>query len=246
MNEKIRTVIADDNEDALEIMQRYMEQFSDFVVVERCRNGEEVVDSVVRLDPDVIILDINMPKLNGMEAIQSCLHIKKDVLFIFITGYDEYAAQAFELSAIDYIVKPIEKTRLYSAIEKVRRALKQNKVHEMMAFQDMRRLIVRDGNNHYYILLQDILFIEKLGKKCHIHTIDKVYTTPEKIGDIYARLPSKRFFLSHRSYIVNIMHIAHISAHNQTFLAYFRNTDKYAHISKLKIDELQRLLIHYS
>ncbi|GGG25620.1 LytR/AlgR family response regulator transcription factor [Paenibacillus abyssi] len=240
--DKARIVIVDDNEDSLDILQFYIEQLPDFSIVDRCVNGEELIDSVMRTNPDVILLDINMPKLNGVDAIQSCLRIKSDLIFIFITSYNEYAVQAFELSALDYLVKPIEKTRLYAALEKVKKTRKYAALQEKSNPYPGQRLFIKDNNDYYYIPQLDILFIEKVGKKCHIYTADHTYTTNETIGSIMNQLPKSIFFMSHRSYILNLTKISHIKANNQTYLAYFLNTNKYAHISKLKIDELQTKL----
>lgn len=237
--EQARIIIVDDNEDSLDIMQYFIEQLPDFFIVDKCKNGEELVDSIMKTDPDVILLDINMPKLNGMEAMRSCLRIKSDLIFIFITSYDEYAVQAFELSALDYLVKPIEKTRLYTALEKVKKVRKQVTVQEKAATNHTQRLFIKDNNNYFYIPQHDIIFIEKIGKKCHIYTPQKTYTTSEAIGDLMRQLPEDTFFMSHRSYILNLTKISQIKAINQTYLAFFLNTDKYAHVSKLKIEELQ-------
>jgi two-component system, LytTR family, response regulator len=234
--EKIKTIIVDDNQDSLDIIRFYIEQLPHFTIVDMCQNGIELIDSIAKHNPDLVLLDINMPKLNGVEAIRACLKIKNDISFVFITSYDEYAVEAFELSATDYIVKPIEKTRLYSALERVASLLRSR---NNQGNNPLKRLIIKDGHDYYYIPLMDIIFIEKVGKKCHIYTKDKIFNSGDNIGDIINQLPKDTFFLSHRSYIININKLSHILAKNQTYLAYFMNTDKYAHISKLKIDELQ-------
>lgn len=237
---QIRIIIVDDNEDSLDILGFYIEQLTDFSIIDKCKNGEELIDSVMRNRPDVILLDINMPKLNGMDAISICLKMKSDLLFIFITSYDEYAVQAFELSAVDYIVKPIEKTRLYAALEKTRKLIISSSNKTPIAVNH--RIYIKDKLDHYYISIQDIVMIEKVGGKCEITTTSKTYTTSENISELYKQLPESMFFLSHRSYIVNLFHISHLTTNNQTYLAFFSSTEKYAHISKLKIDELQKRL----
>ncbi|WP_424767429.1 LytR/AlgR family response regulator transcription factor [Paenibacillus sp. sgz302251] len=238
--DKARVIVVDDNEDSLNIIQFYIEQLPDFLIVDKCKNGEELIDSIMANEPDVVLLDINMPKLNGMDAIRSCLKIKSDLLFIFITSYDEYAVQAFELSAVDYIVKPIEKMRLYTALEKVKKIRSSAQRQVQQRNDKLQRIYIKDNSDYYYIPLQDIIMIEKVGGKCEIYTQDKKYTTTENIGDVSKHLPEDLFFLSHRSYIVNLSKITHISANNQTYLAYFSNIEKHAHISKLKFDELQK------
>ncbi|MFC4102081.1 LytR/AlgR family response regulator transcription factor [Paenibacillus xanthanilyticus] len=233
----LKVTLVDDNEDSLEFLQFYIGQLPQFTIIDKCRNGEELIDSVARQMPDLVLLDINMPRLNGMDAIQSCLRINPHLLFIFITSYDEYAVQAFELSAVDYIVKPIEKTRLFMAMEKV---IRYRGARTETIGTIAQRLAIKDGNDYYFIPTQDILFIEKVGGKCEIHTSLSCFTTNENISDMIKHLSSDLFFLSHRSYIINLTKISHIKAKNQTYIAFFVNSEKYAHISKLKFDELQR------
>jgi two-component system, LytTR family, response regulator len=241
---KTRIIIVDDNEDSLDILQFYISQLPNFEIVDNCRNGEELIDSLLKTDPDVVLLDINMPKMNGMKAIQECLKIKNNLLFVFVTSYDEYAVKAFELSAVDYIVKPVEKTRLYAALEKVMKELRTSNFHQDGTFNSLpQRLVIKEGNHYYYIPAQEILFIEKIGKKCHICTMEREYVVSSNLGELMAHLPTDSFFMSHRSYIINLNKLSSVSSVNQTYVAYFTSTDKYAHISKLKIDELQSRII---
>lgn len=232
-----RVLIADDNEDSLNILKYQIQKTADFTVVDTCRNGEELIDSTVKYLPDVIVLDINMPVVNGMDAIQECLKIKRDLLFIFVTSYDEYAVQAFELSAVDYIVKPIGKARLYAALDKVRR------LSSTHLLQTKNKLIIKEGSDYNFIPASDILFIEKIGKKSHIHTTSSTFVTSINISDLIKELPAGSFFMSHRSYIVNLSKIARVVSRNQTFLIYFENSNKFAHVSRLKIEEFQKKIM---
>jgi len=120
---KINLIIADDNEDSVEILDYFIEQLPEFEVISTCKDGEQLVQEVMAKSPDLLLVDINMPTINGVDAIKKCLRIKPNLNFIFITGYDEFAVKAFELSALDYIVKPIEKTRLYMALERAKNSI---------------------------------------------------------------------------------------------------------------------------
>ncbi|MGB8461394.1 MAG: response regulator, partial [Priestia megaterium] len=120
---KINLIIADDNEDSVEILDYFIEQLPEFEVISICKDGEQLVQEVMAKSPDLLLVDINMPTINGVDAIKKCLRIKPNLNFIFITGYDEFAVKAFELSALDYIVKPIEKTRLYMALERAKNSI---------------------------------------------------------------------------------------------------------------------------
>lgn len=241
MDRQIRVLLVDDNEDALEIMDFYLKQLPDFAVVDKCRNGEELVDSLMRTNPDMVLADINMPKLNGVKAIESCLKIRPGLLFIFITSYDEYAVKAFELSALDYIVKPVEKTRLYAALDKARKRMRNDDLPKVGD-----KLCIREGHDFYYISKDSIIFIEKLGKKSQIHTLERAYSTAQALSELMDHLPEPPFFQSHRSYIINVSKVVRISASNQTYLAFFADTSKHAHVSRLKMDKLQHMIVNNS
>lgn len=241
--EQARVVIADDNEDSLEILDYFIGQVSDFRVVDKCRNGDELIDSVMRTSPHVVLLDIHMPRMTGMEAIRYCLKINKELLFICITSYDEYAVEAFELSALDYIVKPVEKTRLYAALDKVRKVRSHASAVEELKAAQTKRLHIKDNHNYYYIPQHEIIFIEKVDKKCNIVTADHTYVTKENISDLLHKLDPQHFFMAHRSYVLNLSKVSHIQSINNAYCAFFIETDKHAYVSKLKIQELQSRIL---
>jgi two-component system, LytTR family, response regulator len=230
----IKIVLVDDNEDSLEIMEHFIEDLPTFEVIGTCRDGEELIEQVMKKKPDLALVDINMPKKNGVQAIKECLTFKPDLKFIFITGYDEYAIEAFKISAIDYVVKPIERSRLYMALEKAKSIILYEKAERLYT----KKLPLRSNTCTYYIPLNQILFIEKSGKKCLVHAREGMYETYDTIRKITERL-DETFFPTHRSYVVNVKEIAYIVPQNETYLAYFRDYDKHASVSKLKINELR-------
>ncbi|MBX9993286.1 MULTISPECIES: LytR/AlgR family response regulator transcription factor [Priestia] len=239
---KINLIIADDNEDSVEILDYFIEQLPEFEVISTCKDGEQLVQEVMAKSPDLLLVDINMPTINGVDAIKKCLRIKPNLNFIFITGYDEFAVKAFELSALDYIVKPIEKTRLYMALERAKNSIGIDKNQSKKPGEQLKRLPVKFNGSTYYIPIDQIIFIEKSGKKCLIYTQSRVYETYENISDIYIYLNPSVFSQTHRSYIVNLQKVSHITPKNETYLVYFLEIDEYAHISKLKIQDVQKQL----
>ncbi|WP_237758475.1 LytR/AlgR family response regulator transcription factor [Priestia aryabhattai] len=162
---KINLIIADDNEDSVEILDYFIEQLPEFEVISICKDGEQLVQEVMAKSPDLLLVDINMPTINGVDAIKKCLRIKPNLNFIFITGYDEFAVKAFELSALDYIVKPIEKTRLYMALERAKNSIGSDKNQSKKPGEQLKRLPVKFNGSTYYIPIDQIIFIEKSGKK---------------------------------------------------------------------------------
>ncbi|WP_096155092.1 MULTISPECIES: LytR/AlgR family response regulator transcription factor [Bacillus] len=236
----LKVLIVEDNTDAVEILQYFLDQIEDVELLGVCENGESLVNEVIVQKPNLILADINMPIKNGIEAIKECLSIYPDLKFIFITGYDEYAIEAFQLSAIDYIVKPLQKERLTKAINKAKTliAYEQNDFSKDVKERKINNISIKDQTSTIYIPLQDICFIEKLGKKCIIYTKDEAFETTETIGSVMERLDDS-FILAHRSFIINTNKVSQIVPQAETFIAYFHDVNKQASISKLKINDVK-------
>jgi two-component system, LytTR family, response regulator len=240
----IKIILADDHEDSIEIMEYFIRDLSDFEIVGSCHNGDKLVEEVMLKKPDLVLTDINMPMKNGMQAIKECLSFSPDMKFIFITGYDEYAVKAFEIAAVDYIVKPLEKIRLYQALVKAKAIISFEQSEPQMEEFNMNILPLKDQHSIQFIPLTNIYFIEKAGKKCLVYTKTGIYETSETMAKILTRLDAS-FFQSHRSYIINLNEISQITPQNETFIVYFKDCDKQASISKLKINEVrERISLH--
>ncbi|WHY00430.1 LytTR family DNA-binding domain-containing protein [Neobacillus sp. DY30] len=236
----IKVLVADDHLASLEMMKYFISDLPDFQLVGQCESGEELVEQAMVKKPDLVLTDIKMPKKNGVKAIRECLSFCPKVKVIFITGFDEFAVEAFEIAAVDYLVKPIERTRLLQALNKAKNLidLEQGKKESSLPKVNKDVLALRDTHCTLFIPMCEIYFIEKSGKKCLIYTDTEVYETNETIARIGTQL-DETFFHSHRSYIINLQKITQIKQQNETFIAYFKDFDKHAGISKLRINELR-------
>jgi two-component system, LytTR family, response regulator len=239
--EPIRVVLVDDNEDALEIVSFYISNYPAFDIVGTCSNGEELIEEVMIQKPDLVLADINMPKKDGINAVRECLLLQPKLKFIFITGYDDHAITAFQMAAVDYIVKPVEKERLQQALEKAANIIRfeQGGIKQGTREKSFKNLVIKDPNCTRYIPVEDIYFIEKSGKKCFIHTAEEVLETSENLGKLYEKLLDEAFYSAHRSYIINLKKVTHIIPHHETFIAHFHDYDQQASISKLKINDVR-------
>ncbi|GAE26737.1 transcriptional regulator [Halalkalibacter wakoensis JCM 9140] len=227
----IKVIIAEDNKDAQDIMASFLKPLQQFEVIGVADNGESLLDVNLNLKPELIIADINMPKLNGIDAIASCLKVNPDLKFIYTTAYEKYAVKAFDLNAVDYLIKPIKKERFYVALEKAKGLLDYKKEKTILTIQMDR--------TSYFIQNKDIICIEKENRKTIIHTATQKYETNDSLDSILSRL-SNNFFRTHRSFIVNIDYISHITAEGETYLAHLRNYPHPAYVSKLRISELYK------
>lgn len=240
MKSKIKVAIAEDNQDAQEIIASFIEPLDIFEVIGFVDNGESLLDLNLLKKPDLIIADISMPKLNGIEAIKACLKINPKLKFIFTTAYDKYAVKAFDLNAVDYVMKPIRKERLYVALEKTKMLMiDQNylKPKPILTIQTNRSLQL--------IHFSKIIYIEKVHRKTIIHTKEKKYETNETLDSIYKKL-SQDFFRTHRSFIVNLYYISRISVEGETYLAHLRECPHYIFVSKLRIKQLYNQISYIS
>jgi two-component system LytT family response regulator len=236
----LKIVIADDNASSRILLRHYINLLPDYEIIGEAADGEEFVQVVLDKKPDLVLVDINMPNLDGMEAVKLCRELLPNLQIIFTTGYDEFAVEAFNIAAADYIVKPIERTRLFHALEKARKLVQlSNRRHEGSLGEKKTIFEIKSQNSILFLPMQEILFIEREGRKTVIHTRDGRYETTESLNEVASRL-APYFFKTHRSYIVNLKQVFKIEADGETYRVHFFNSDKVAYISKLKINEVQK------
>ena len=206
----LRTVIIDDEAPARELLKHYLKDIDSVEIVGECENGFEGLKVISELKPDLVILDIQMPKLTGFEMLE-VLNERPNV--IFATAYDQYAIKAFELSAADYLLKPFSKERLQNAISKVvekkkDNASKPNEVDNVIqAYSEqangVNRIVVKKGNAIKVIPLSDIKYLEAEGDYVMVHYSDGKALKQQTMKYFEENLPSS-FLRIHRAYIVNM------------------------------------------
>lgn len=233
----LKVIIADDDQSSKLLLAQLIELLPEYQIIGEASNGDELVQLVMKEKPEIILVDINMPGLNGIEAVKICKMMEPAVQVIFTTGYQEFAVEAFNLSAADYLVKPIEKVRFFLALQKAKLALQFHKREDT----PKNKLVIKSQNSFVYLDVLEILFIEKDGRKTVLHTENDVYETLESLQEMEERLPNY-FFKTHRSFLVNLRKINQIEAVGETYIARFPAKEKQAYISKLKIHDVHRLM----
>ena len=206
----LRTVIIDDEAPARDLLRHYLKDIDSVEIVGECENGFEGLKVISELKPDLVILDIQMPKLTGFEMLE-VLNERPNV--IFATAYDQYAIKAFELSAVDYLLKPFSKERLQNAISKVvekkkDNASKPNEVDNVIqAYSEqtngVNRIVVTKGNAIKVIPLSDIKYLEAEGDYVMVHYSDGKALKQQTMKYFEENLPAS-FLRIHRAYIVNM------------------------------------------
>jgi two-component system LytT family response regulator len=215
---KIRAVVADDQPMARERLIALLSDEQDIEVVATAASGPEVVDLVRRLAPDLVFLDMQMPELDGMAVIET-IGADRMPATIFVTAYDQYAIQAFDVHAIDYLLKPFGRTRFQTALARVRARIERDRAGalagRLMALVDELRtpqvsggrLMVRSGGRVVFINMDQIDWVEAEGNYVRIHAAGDSHLLRETMVSLSARLGDTRFFRIHRSRIVNVSKI---------------------------------------
>lgn len=191
---KLRTIIVDDEPIARQIIQQYAVDEERLDIITSCKNALEAMNFLQQNEVDLIFLDINMPKLTGLEMLKT---LKNPPMVIFTTAYREYAVEGFELAALDYLVKPFSLARFLQAVN---RAI-EKKATLAPATTANFFFIKADGRNTkvYY---DDILYIEAMSEYIRIHTRRQKIITLQSLRNMEIKLPSEQFLRVHRSYLI--------------------------------------------
>ena len=211
---KMRIAIVDDEELARKLLREYLSAYEDVEVVAECANGFEAVKAVTDLKPDLLLLDIQMPRLNGFEVLEL---IGREAGVIFVTAYDQYALRAFDVHAVDYLLKPVSEERLRDALERARNrvasksaavAPTQLSALARPAGAHLERVAIRDGANVNVIPVSKIDYVEAQDDYVCFHAEGKRFLKQQTLAEIETSLDPAQFVRIHRSYILNIDRLA--------------------------------------
>jgi two-component system, LytTR family, response regulator len=211
----IRTIIVDDEPPARDILREFLGAFDDVEIVAECANGFEAVKAVSEHDPDLLLLDIQMPKLDGFEVLSL---LDRSPIVVFATAHDEYALRAFEVHALDYLLKPFSETRFRAVMERVRATLRQRQPRAAVATlgaalrqKPLQRIVVRSDDGSIQVVpVTRIDYIEAADDGIVIVTGGTKLKKQQPIGDLAGELDPGRFVRIHRSYLLNIERIEKI------------------------------------
>lgn len=212
-----KVVIIDDEPLASGIVEEYLQDFSNISIVAVCHNGFEGVKAIQLHQPDLIFLDVQMPKINGFEMLEL---LDQAPSVIFTTAFDEYAIKAFEANAIDYLLKPFSKERFNQAIEKWRSqsdTLKTNVLQQIIETptrqpDEKNRIVVKNGSDIRIVPITDIFYIEAYDDYVKIFTKDSYFLKKKTMNYYEQILDPSQFFRTHRSFIINLNQLTKIES----------------------------------
>lgn len=266
---KIKVVIVDDELEAREGVRFLLEKQAEFEVIGECKNGIEAIELIKQQQPDLVLLDIQMPGVNGFEVLNS-LNRNNLPAVIFITAYDEYALKAFEVHALDYLLKPFTDDRFHNAVAHAKEYLKgknvpseNQKLTKFLNQYDQKssgednnyvidvpegnnkifsgRLIIKADGKIHFVPLKEIIWVQAFDYYIKVHIAGKFYLVRESLKKMEASLPATTFLRIHKSSIVNMGYVKEFTPHfNNEFIVTLTNGEKLKTSRNYK-DKLKKL-----
>ncbi len=244
----IKTIIVEDEKLARDLVRDYLSKHKDFEVIGEYEDGFSGLKAINELKPDLVFLDIQMPRLTGFEMLEVLEHHPS---VIFTTAYDQYALKAFEHNALDYLLKPYSEERFDEALSKARERIKSGddsksirKLVEHREQQDesIHRVVVKSRSKIYVIPVEKIIYIEAQDDYVMIYTPDSKHLKQKTMKYFESHLPEEDFVRIHRSYIVRISEISQMQLYEkESYIVILKNGDKLP-VSKTGLSKLKSKL----
>jgi len=202
-----RTLIIDDERLAREEVRRALEHYPEFTIIGEANNVEVAKVLVEKEQPDLIFLDIHMPGKSGFDLLEELGTVPE---VVFTTAYDQYAVQAFEVNALDYLVKPLREERFAKTIEKVKLEFKKQEEEQKVPLASHQKIFIKDGEKVYFIALAEVSLIESMDNYARLYFGDEKPMIKRSLNQLEKRLDPDIFFRANRSQIINTEYIKEI------------------------------------
>jgi two-component system, LytTR family, response regulator len=246
---KITTIIVDDEKLAREITKGYLTEFPDVEILTECANGFDAIKKINELKPDIVFLDIQMPKISGFEMLEL---LEQPPIVIFTTAYDQYAIKAFEVSAVDYLLKPFSSERFNEAVKKAFTFLQdrfeydsaiKNIVDENdKKIEFLERVVIKDGSKISIVPVETIKWIEAQDDYVMINSDLGRFLKQKTMKYFENHLDENAFIRIHRSYIINVDFIQHLEQTGKESYQIILKNGKQFPVSKTGLNKLKNTL----
>jgi two-component system LytT family response regulator len=230
----IKTILIDDEPLANKELQLMLQMYSEIVIIDTAINSAEAIKKINAQKPDLIFLDINLPGKSGFELLEE---LDQAPYVIFVTAYDQFAIKAFEVNALDYLLKPINQFRLNEAVEKIKKQLNQKEPIEAKLTIE-KRIFIKDGENCHFVHLSERYLIESVGNYARIYYQSSKPLLHKSLNYLEEKLPENYFFRTGRQHIINISFIKNI-------IPYFNNSLQVEMMDGTKIEISQRQSVKF-
>ena len=252
-SDEIRVVIADDEEGMRMILRKMIAKAEGFTLCAEAENGPQMLELVEKYRPQVCFLDVEMPGMTGLECAKMIQDTDPHTILVFATAHDDYMAQAFEVYAFDYMVKPFRMERVMKTLERIRevtlhRGEKKQAAEPPFHAGAVRgaaagRIMLHHKEGVNFVNQADILLVQRENRSTVLYaTQGRRFETSEALGDVEARLDPAIFFRCHKSYIINLNVIDSITPYGRwTYVVHLAGTQQDALITHEKYEELEKL-----
>ncbi len=251
MTQKIKTLIIEDEAPARRLLQEFLKEYPEVEVLEECTDGFEGAKKILELKPDLIFLDVQMPRINGFEMLE-LLRGEDMPLIIFTTAFDEFAIKSFEYNTCDYLLKPISQERFEKAVNKAIEKLKDknNLRPDMNRIVDealgggkyLDRIVISSGSNIHVIYCDDLLCLEASDDYVIVHTAEDQWVKKQTLKFYEEKLDPAEFMRVHRSFLIKASAISRIEPYSKdAYIAILHNGLKVS-VSKAGYSRLKELL----
>ena len=253
MDNEIRVVIADDQEGMRLILRKMIDKAQGFTICAEADSGDKVPALVEQYKPHVCFLDVEMPGMTGIECAKAIMDLDPHTIIVFATAHEGYMAQAFEMYAFDYMVKPFKVERVMMTLSRIREVMRgrqaaQQSMQTVATAARTRsapggRIMLHHKEGVNFVSQSDILLVQRENRSTVLYaTGGRRFETSEALGDVEARLDPKLFFRCHKSYIINLNVIDSITPYGRwTYVVHLSGTDQDALITHEKYEELERM-----
>jgi DNA-binding LytR/AlgR family response regulator len=218
----IRVIIVDDDELCISVIEDMISQLDDFICIETFQNALDAYNYLETNDVDVVFLDVEMPKMGGIELLKS---LKKSPMVVMITSHEEFALESYEYNVTDFLKKPAEWSRFLKTIEKIRKEF-LDLAAQLLESSDQEHVFIKTDSKLVQLNLSQVLWVEALGNYIRVHTEEDKYTVLSTMKEIEAKLPPKDFIRVQRSFIIRVDKVKAIEDN------YIIIKDKEIHIGK--------------
>jgi two-component system LytT family response regulator len=239
-----KVIIVDDEAAGRQLIKEYLEDYSDLILLGEANNGVDAVKMINEFKPDLVFLDIQMPGMTGFDVLT---HLEELPQIIFSTAYDQYALKAFEVHAVDYLLKPYTKDRFKVAIDRLQQNINENKARPLAESLLMdtpkfpERILVQSQNKLVTIAVEDVIRIEAYGDYSKLVTEAKTYVSNYGISTLEEKLNGSVFIRVHRSSIINLNAVKELNKYTKSYDVTMKNGDV-VRVSRGYMDNIKKLM----
>jgi DNA-binding LytR/AlgR family response regulator len=233
----LRTLIVDDEPIARRVLREELELMDGVEVIGEAADGAAALEKIGVEQPDLVLLDLQMPAMGGLEVVQRLKHGKHLPVIVIVTAYDQHALQAFEAGAMDYLLKPVRQERLSQAVERARRATAREATERIAQLQELadapgarrtRRIVGKLGEEYFLLSAEEIYAFQAEGDLVWIITAKRKYLAAQTLRELELRLQNTSFQRIHRNALVNVEHVRKMSAlSSQRWLITMQNNQEF-------------------